>query len=136
MTEPDGTPGRHRVSDPAEGAGEPGDLPLVRPYARTRTPVHVSHELALETLVSTTELGRRLSRLLREPYGSACELCVSTVSVAELSAYLNLSIGTARELVEELVDDELLYAHPPVGAYDAQARTRVLDRMLGGLDRL
>lgn len=133
MTEPDGTPGRHRVSDPAEGAG---DLPLVRPYARTRTSAPVSHELALETLVSTTELGRRLSRLLREPYGSACELCVSTVSVAELSAYLNLSIGTARELVDELVGEELLYAHPPVGAYDPESRTQVLDRMLGGLDRL
>ncbi|WP_326568735.1 DUF742 domain-containing protein [Amycolatopsis rhabdoformis] len=133
MSEPDGTPGRHRVSDPG---GFPEDGLLVRPYARTRGPAQVSHELALETLVSTTELGRRLSRMLREPYGSACELCVSTVSVAELSAYLNLSIGTARELVEELLVEELLYVHPPVGAYDSEARTEVLGRMLGGLDRL
>ncbi|MGW4486827.1 DUF742 domain-containing protein [Amycolatopsis sp. NPDC004368] len=133
MSEPDGTPGRHRVSDPAE---LPEDGLLVRPYARAHATARVSHELALETLVSTTEQGRRLSRMLREPYGSACELCVSTVSVAELSAYLNLSIGTARELVEELLAEELLYAHPPVGAYDTQARTEVLDRMLGGLDRL
>ncbi|MFI5613845.1 DUF742 domain-containing protein [Amycolatopsis sp. NPDC051903] len=134
MTEPGGLPGRHRLPDAPED--DTDALPLVRPYARSRTAARVTHDLALETLVSTTELGHRLSRLLREPYGSACELCVSTVSVAELSAYLGRSIGDARELVDDLVNEELLHVHPPVGAYDPEARTVVLDRVLDGLDHL
>ncbi|HWD00866.1 MAG TPA: DUF742 domain-containing protein [Amycolatopsis sp.] len=129
MTEPGATPGRHREPDAQA-------LPLVRPYARSGAASHVTHELALETLVSTTDSGRRLSRLLREPYGSACELCVSTVSVAELSAYLGLSLGSARELVEVLVAEQLLQLHPTVGDYGPERRATVLGRMLDELGDL
>jgi hypothetical protein len=121
--------GRHRLPDP-------GEAPSVRPYARDRIPPRTQHQLALETLVSTTELGRRLRRLLWEQYGRVCDLCASTTSVVELSAHLGLPLGTTRTLVEDLLAEGLLRAHPPVAAYDSEARTEVLDRVLDGLDRL
>ncbi|MGH9061241.1 MAG: DUF742 domain-containing protein, partial [Acidimicrobiales bacterium] len=88
MTDPEvpgrGSPsGRHRLPDP-------GEAPPVRPAAHDRIPPRIAHQLALETLVSTTELGRRLRRLLWEQYALVCELCASTMSVVELSAHLGL----------------------------------------------
>lgn len=134
MTEPEvpgrGSPsGRHRMADP----GEP---PSVRPDAHEQIPPRSAHQLALETLVSTTELGYRMRRLLWEQYARVCELCASTMSVVELSAHLGLPLGTTRMLVEDLLAEELLRAHQPVGTYDSEARTVVLDRVLDGLDRI
>lgn len=133
MTEPEvpggSLSGRHRLPEGGEG-------PSVRPYARDRIPPRSQHQLALETLVSTTDLGRRLRRLLWEQYGRVCDLCASTTSVVELSAHLGLPLGTTRTLVEDLLAEGLLRAHPPVAAYDSEARTEVLDRVLDGLDRL
>ncbi|MDT8915917.1 DUF742 domain-containing protein [Amycolatopsis sp. PS_44_ISF1] len=121
--------GRHRLPDPGEPAPD-------RPPAPGTIPPRTAHQLALETLVSTTEQGYRLRRLLWDRYARVCELCVATMSVVELSAHLGLPLGTTRTLVEDLLAERLLRAHQPVGTYASEARTEVLDRVLDGLDRL
>ncbi|GAA3544438.1 hypothetical protein GCM10022222_30160 [Amycolatopsis ultiminotia] len=96
----------------------------------------LEHELALEMLVSATELGRRLHRLLRTPYDRACALCAEAIAVAELAARLDLTVGTTRALVGELIDDQLVEAHPPIGGYPPQARRDALDRVFSRLHDL
>ena len=115
----------------------PDDQPVpgrrrVRPYAMTggRTqPVHLG--LEIEALVSTTSLGERTPRLTVEQRAIAA-LCRDVLSVAEISARLDLPLGVTRVLVGDMADEGLVLVHRPTQAGD-RPDLALLERVLYGL---
>jgi hypothetical protein len=111
----------------------------VRPYAmtggRTRP---VRPDLAIEALVSTTALGRRVARdRLGVEWRPIALLCEELVSVAEISARLEMPLGVARVLVGDMAEVGLVVIHqrnPSEPGGDAD--TTLLQRVLAGLRAL
>jgi Protein of unknown function (DUF742) len=109
---------------------EPGRL--VRPYAMTGGRTRSAHDdLELETLVSTTALGETSLTLSLERRSIAL-LCRDILSVAEISARLDLPIGVARVLVGDMADEGLVTVHRPAGVGD-RPDLALLERVLYGL---
>jgi hypothetical protein len=71
----------------------------VRPYAWTRGRTKSGFDLAIETLVSTSQRGRDQMGLLQVEHRAVAELCEATRSVAEVAALLSLPLGVARVLL-------------------------------------
>lgn len=119
------------MSDQAGGWGYRYRRPYVVTGGRTRT---TRPDLSVETLVSTTpegaaaEPGDRLHR-------AALELCTQLVSVVEVSARLDLPLGVAMVLVDDLASRGLLQVHPPA-ATSHGPDLRTLQRVLAGLRAL
>jgi len=110
--------------------------PIVRPYTitggRTRTTLQ---ELELETLVSTTSLGQvELPRLNMERREIAA-LCRDILSVAEVSARLNVTLGVARVLVGDMAEEGLVQVHRPASQNNS-SDIALLERVLYGLRAL
>jgi uncharacterized protein DUF742 len=104
----------------------------VRPYAMTggRTrPAHV--ELEIEALVSTTSLGARTPNLGVEQRAIAA-LCRDILSIAEISARLDLPLGVTRVLVGDMADEGMVIVHRPAQAGD-RPDLDLLERVLYGL---
>ena len=98
---------------------------------RTR-PVHT--ELAIEALVSTTSLGERSPKLTVEQRAIAA-LCRDILSVAEISARLDLPLGVTRVLVGDMADEGLVLVHRPAQAGE-RPDLALLERVLYGLRTL
>ena len=105
---------------------------LVRPYTvtggRTR-PTYV--DLELETLVSTTSLGETSPNLSLE-WRSIALLCRDILSIAEISARLDLPLGVARVLVGDMAEGGLVQVHRPAQVGD-RPDLALLERVLYGL---
>lgn len=100
---------------------------LVRPYAITggRTRSRSCH-LAMEALVVCSAEGPTRSRLVLERRRIA-DLSETPVSVAEISALLELPLGVARVLVGDMADEGLvLVSQPRTGRPDIVLLERVL----------
>jgi hypothetical protein len=95
---------------------------------RTR-PVHT--ELEFEALVLTTSLGERAPKLTVEQRAIAA-LCRDVLSIAEISARLDLPIGVTRVLVGDMADGGLVMVHRPSQAGD-RPDLALLERVLYGL---
>ncbi|MQA14129.1 MAG: DUF742 domain-containing protein [Pseudonocardiaceae bacterium] len=125
------------ASHDGEGWYEPEDVPsAVRPYARTGGRTHPVLDLAVETLVMTSERGRDAELVRSVEHVAIAELCEQTHSVAEVSALLRLPLGVARVLLADMADAELvdILRNPAVdaGAPDLP----LLERVLSGLRKL
>ncbi len=119
------------MTTPDEQPGIPGRR-RVRPYAMTRgrtRPVYA--DLEIEALVSTTSLGERTPRLTVEQRAIAA-LCRDVLSVAEISARLDLPLGVTRVLVGDMADEGLVLIHRPTQAGD-RPDLALLERVLYGL---
>ena len=107
------------------------EIALVRPYSRTGGRTRSTFDLALETLVSTTE--RADLAFVDAEHQPIVELCRSVRSVAEVAALLGMPLGVARILVGDMAEIGLVAVHrtgpdgPPLG---------ILERVLAGLRRL
>jgi hypothetical protein len=104
----------------------------VRPYAMTggRTqPLHT--ELEIEALVSTTSLGERTPKLTVEQRAIAA-LCHDILSIAEISARLDLPLGVTRVLVGDMAYEGMVMVHRPAQAGD-RPDLALLERVLYGL---
>ncbi|MET0832535.1 MAG: DUF742 domain-containing protein [Actinomycetota bacterium] len=104
----------------------------VRPYAMTggRTrPVHT--DLEIEALVSTTSLGERTPKLTVEQRAIAA-LCRDILSIAEISARLDLPLGVTRVLVGDMADEGMVMVHRPTQGSD-RPDLALLERVLYGL---
>jgi hypothetical protein len=104
----------------------------VRPYAMTggRTrPVHA--DLEIEALVSTTSAGERSPRLTVEQRAIAA-ICRDILSIAEISARLDLPLGVTRVLVGDMADEGMVMVHRPTHAGD-RPDLALLERVLYGL---
>ena len=122
------------------GAGDwsdPGRDPtrLVPPYAmpggRAR-PVLAPEQLELEALVATTSLGETSAPTLTSEQQSIVLLCRDILSIAEVSAHLNVLLGVARVLVGDMAAEGLITLHRPT-SMGARPDLTLLERVLYGL---
>jgi Protein of unknown function (DUF742) len=113
------------------GGGGPRVVPV---YAITggRTRSH-GQDLALETMVTTTERGLASRALLRFEHVHIVDLCRTPISVVEVAAKLRIPVGVARVLVSDLHADDMLSIHRPPVTPEGRPRTEVLERLLKGL---
>jgi hypothetical protein len=95
---------------------------------RTR-PAHT--DLEIEALVSTTSTGERTPKLTVEQRAIAA-LCRDILSIAEISARLDLPLGVTRVLVGDMADDGLVMVHRPAQTGD-RPDLALLERVLYGL---
>lgn len=119
--------------DEATGS-EPGPrAPRVRPYTITggRTRPHVT--LAVETLVQTASALDVPSAGIPEEQRAICRLCVMPISVAEVSARIDLPLGVTRVVLDDMARGGLVVLHL---ASDDRPSRELLERVLDGLQRL
>ena len=110
---------------------EPGRL--VRPYYMTGGRTRTAHEdLELETLVSTTALGATSPRVNGVERRAIVSLCRDLLSIAEVSARLDLPLGVARVLIGDMADQGFLILHRPTTVGD-RPDLALLQRVLYGL---
>ncbi|HEV3014035.1 MAG TPA: DUF742 domain-containing protein [Actinomycetota bacterium] len=118
------------TEDRQDSRQEPGRL--VRPYAMTGGRTRPSDDdLELETLVSTTSLGETSLTLSLERRSSAL-LCRDILSIAEISARLDLPLGVVRVLVGDMASEGLVTVHRPASVGD-RPDLALLERVLYGL---
>ncbi|MBE9374048.1 DUF742 domain-containing protein [Saccharopolyspora sp. HNM0983] len=130
-------------SMPAIPGGEEEEAPegydsgsLVRPYARTRGRTRTDYDLAIETLVTTSERGRTQATQARQEHRSISELCLEARSVAEVAAHLRLPLGVVRVLIGDMAGDGLVLIHDSGMVVGDRPSMEFLERVLSGLRRL
>ncbi len=96
---------------------------------RTR-PEHT--DLEIEALVSTTSLGERSPKLTVEQRAIAA-LCRDILSIAEISARLDLPLGVTRVLVGDMADEGMVMLHRPTQQAGDRPDLALLERVLYGL---
>jgi hypothetical protein len=109
---------------------------LVRPYARTRGRTRTDYDLAIETLVSTSERGRSQSNPATPEHRSICGLCMEARSVAEVAAHLRLPLGVVRVLIGDMAGLGLVLIHDTGMVVGDRPSMEFLERVLSGLRRL
>ena len=117
--------------------GEPGDFAsAVRPYTWTRGRTRPVHDLAIETLVSTSAQGRDVAALTSVEHRAVAELCLAPRSVAEVAALLSLPLGVARVLLADMADICLVVVHHNASNSGDVPEFGFMERVLSGLRRL
>ena len=121
----------------ADEWGEPEDFrSLVRPYAWTRGRTQPGQDLAIETLVSTSDEGQGLTSLCSAEHAAVMALCTEIRSVAEVAALLALPLGVTRVLLADMIDTGLVHVHRNPLDWDSGQDLLLLERVLAGLHRL
>jgi len=88
--------------------------PVVRPYAMTRGRTQpTSGNFDLITIVVSVRAVSPVDVGLGPEHEAIVQLCRQPFSVAELSAHLNLPVGTVRVLLGDLLSRVLIVAHNP-----------------------
>ncbi|GAA2819749.1 DUF742 domain-containing protein [Saccharopolyspora taberi] len=125
---------RADAGESGEDLGETGSL--VRPYARTRGRTRTDYDLAIETLVSTSERGRSQGGPSSPEHRSISELCMEARSVAEVAAHLRLPLGVVRVLIGDMAGLGLVLIHESGMVVGDRPSMEFLERVLSGLRRL
>jgi hypothetical protein len=108
------------------------DPQRVRPYAMTGGRTRPTRDaLEIETLVSTTSVGEQTPKLTVEQRAIAV-LCHDLLSIAEVSAKLQLPLGVVRILIGDMADEHLVVVYRPTHAGD-RPELALLERVLHGL---
>ncbi|MDT5174648.1 MAG: hypothetical protein QOG37_1899 [Mycobacterium sp.] len=119
---------------PAEVARQPN---LVRPYTLTAGRTGTDVDLPLEAPVQTLQAGLVHQWPADDVRGKIVALCVSTLSVAEISARLDLPVGVARVLIGDLVTSDYLRVHRTLtDRSTGDERHELIGRTLRGLKAL
>lgn len=108
----------------------------VRPYARTGGRTHPVRDLGVETLVSTSDLGRDSWSVRSVEHIAIARLCERTHSVAEVSALLQLPLGVARVLLADMADAGLVEILRNPGDDSGAADLPLMERVIAGLRNL
>ncbi|MGI5126179.1 DUF742 domain-containing protein [Pseudonocardia sp. CA-107938] len=119
------------VEDP-----EPAEPSAVRPYTWTRGRTKSGLDLAIETLVSTSQRGRDQIGLLQVEHRAVAELCAETRSVAEVAALMKLPLGVARVLLGDMAGLGVVTVHQTSGSTGSTPDMALMERVLSGLRRL
>ncbi len=119
-----------------QAGGEPADVVAVRPYAWTRGRTRPAYDLAVETLVSTSDHGRDVAALTSVEHRSVAGLCREPRSVAEVAALLSLPLGVARVVLGDMADIGLVMVHQTAGSAGDVPDVALMERVLSGLRRL
>jgi Protein of unknown function (DUF742) len=116
--------------DQRDNRQEPGRL--VRPYYMTGGRARPTQDdLEIEALVSTTAQGDRSPQLTVEQR-AIIALCRDLLSVAEVSARLDLPLGVTRVLIGDMASEGLVILHRPASVGD-RPDLALLQRVLYGL---
>lgn len=119
-------------SDPHEG-GRSWSRRYRRPYTVTGGRTLPAHgHLELETLVQAVATGGQALAGLSREQRSIAELCQEIVSVAEISARLDLPLGVTRVIVGDMALEGLLWLYRPQNTV-AHSDLALLERVLQGL---
>jgi hypothetical protein len=109
---------------------------VVRPYSWTQGRTRPVQDLALETLVSTSDKGRDLTSICSAEHAAIAQLCTDMRSVAEVAALLSLPLGVARVLLADMIDNGLVHVHRNPMPWGDAPDLALLERVLDGLYRL
>ncbi|MFN2479322.1 MAG: DUF742 domain-containing protein [Pseudonocardiaceae bacterium] len=109
---------------------------VVRPYTWTGGRTRPVQDLAVETLVFTSDEGRDVTAICSAEHAAIAELCTDVRSVAEVAALLGLPLGVARVLLADMIDTGLVHVHRNTLAVDSAPDLALLERVLAGLHRL
>ena len=115
---------------------EPAEPSAVRPYTWTRGRTKAGLDLAIETLVSTSQRGRDQIGLLQVEHRAVAELCSETRSVAEVAALMKLPLGVARVLLGDMAGLGVVTVHQTSGSTGNTPDMALMERVLSGLRRL
>jgi Protein of unknown function (DUF742) len=111
---------------------------FVRPYAvtRGRTRSRGDELLPIETLVVSKESARaRTTGRAHVPH-QIFELCTTMHSIAEISAVLDLPLGSVRVVVGDMAVDGFVDVHRPQTGESDGPDIQLLERVLNGLESL
>ena len=111
---------------------DPDEIDLVRPYMVTggRTQSR-GPELQVETLVTTTERGRKAAENRMFEQREVLSICTKPTSIAEVASAIKVPVGVARVLVGDLIADSLLDK-----ASTASTDERLVRRLIEGVRSL
>jgi hypothetical protein len=122
---------------PGQGRAERDPGPIVRPYAlvggRTRSQ---ALDLPIETLVLQTPKAATDSTALTWERRAIADLCTQPISVAEVSARLQIPLGVARVLVSDMAGEGWVEVHRPTATADDRPGLDLLERVLHGIRSL
>jgi hypothetical protein len=112
--------------------------PVVRPYAMTRGRTRpAAGEFDLIALVVATQPELSARSALGPEHAAIMRICQRPLSVAEVSAYLDLPLGIVRVLLGDLLDKGLILASGPQAEAQSQGPSqRVLKAVINGLRSL
>ncbi|MCW2722672.1 DUF742 domain-containing protein [Pseudonocardia sp.] len=120
----------------ADQFGQGVGASAVRPYTWTRGRTKSGLDLAIETLVSTSQRGRDQMGLLQVEHRAVAELCEQTRSVAEVAALLSLPLGVARVLLGDMAGLGVVTVHQTASSAGNAPDLALMERVLSGLRRL
>jgi hypothetical protein len=109
---------------------------VVRPYTWTRGRTRPVQDLAVETLVSTSDEGRDVTAICSAEHAAIAELCADVRSVAEVAALLGLPLGVARVLLADMIDTGLVHVHRNTLGLGSAPDISLMERVLAGLQRM
>jgi hypothetical protein len=125
------------VSEVADEWGGPDEFRFaVRPYSWTGGRTRPVQELAVETLVSTSDEGRNVAAICSAEHAAIAELCGEIRSVAEVAAHLSLPLGVVRVLLADMIDTGLVHVHRNPMGWGNLPDLSLMERVLEGLYRL
>lgn len=108
----------------------------VRPYTWTRGRTRPLQDLAVETLVFTSDEGRDVTAICSAEHAPIVELCADVRSVAEVAALLGLPLGVARVLLADMIDTGLIHVHRNPMGLGNMPDISLMERVLAGLQRM
>jgi Protein of unknown function (DUF742) len=113
---------------------------MVRPYTHTGGRTRASRDLAIEALVSTSELPAITDNdeaLTAHHRRRIVDMCMRPRSVAEIAALLAVPLGVARVLLGDLATAGAVVVHPTASTTgDGAPDIEFMQRVLVGLRRL
>jgi hypothetical protein len=118
--------------------GIPDLTTMARPYVRTGGRARTEYELQLETMLSTTPLGRsgRVLAQLTNDLRVMCRLCHEPRSVAEIAVHLHAPLGVARVLIGDAIRANQLMILTPEPTANGRPSLDLMHRVYEGLRRL
>ena len=123
--------------DSDESRATPRKGNLVRPYTLTAGRTDTNVDLPVEAPIQTLQAGHVHRWPPDDARGKIIQLCVSSPSVAEISARLDLPLGVARVLVGDLVLSGYLRVHRTLSERSTRdERHELIGRTLRGLKAL
>jgi hypothetical protein len=110
--------------------------PVVRPYAITGGRTRAAEStLELVAMVTTTERGLAMVDQVTGEHLQIVQRCRRPLSIAELSAHLNIPLGVGRVLVSDLLAQGLVVVRRPAPRH-RMSDEALLEKVMNGLRQL
>jgi hypothetical protein len=110
--------------------------PVVRPYAITGGRTRAAEStLELVAMVTTTERGLALVDQVAGEHQEIVRRCRRPLSIAELSAHLDVPLGVGRVLVSDLLEQGLVVVRRPAPRH-RMSDEALLEKVMNGLRQL